>query len=188
MALFVTLTAVRADDAALGLPLAAVRFVCDAWFDEAAVRQELPLHRGEPVTAAQLAETRAVLERVDIFRDIEIDPLVEQGEAVVLIRLKRRQVLTGFRVRGYRALNWRTVFRSLRLRTGTFYDSEQLEAARQRLIERYDQSGYPAAEVSARVRKRAGEVELDIAIREGEPQRVRVVAVTGDTGVPDREL
>ena len=178
----------RADDAALGLPLAAVRFDCDAWFDEADLRQQLPLRRGEPLTAAQLDASRAVLEQAEIFREIAIAPLAEDGEAVVVIRLVRRQVLTGVRVTGYRAMGWRDVFRSLRLRTGTFYDREQLHAARQRLIERYHRIGYPAAQVHARVRKRAGEVELDIRIDEGAPQRVRVVAVGGDTGVPAREL
>lgn len=178
----------RADEAALGRPLAAVRFECDAWFDEAALRQALPLRRGEPLTAARLDATRAVLEQVEIFRDIAIEPRVEDGDAVVVIRLVRRLVLTAVRVTGYSAMGWREVFRSLRLRTGTFYDREQLHAARQRLIERYRQSGYPAAQVHAGVRKRAGEVELDIRIDEGAAQRVRVVAVGGETGLPAGEL
>ena len=178
----------RADEAALGLPLAAVRFESDAWFDDAAVRRELPLRSGEPLTAAQLAETRTVLERVGIFREIAVEPRVEAGEAAVVIRLVRRQVLTGFRVTGYRAMSWRDVHRSLRLRTGAFYDREQLHAARQRLIERYHQAGYPQADVRVKVRKHPGEVELDIAIVEGAPQRVRVVAVGGTTGVPAGEL
>ena len=85
-------------------------------------------------------------------------------------------------------MGWRDVNRFLRLRTGTFYDHEVLRAARTRLVERYRQFGYPDAHVRSTVRKRPGEVELDIEISEGEPQRVRVVAVTGTTGVPAGEL
>jgi outer membrane protein insertion porin family len=180
--------AAHADDGAIGLPLARVRFECNAWFDEAGLRRRLPLQPGAPVTAAQLAATREVLERTQIFSDIAITPEVEDGAAVVVIRLVRRPVITAVRVSGYKAMGWRDVHRSLRLRTGTFYDLAQLRAARQRLKERYRQFGYPRARVRSTLRKRPGEVEIDITIVEGEPQRVRVVAVAGTTGVPARDL
>lgn len=180
--------AVRADDAAIGLPLARVRFMSDAWFDDASIRQRLPLQPGEPLTAAQLAETHAILEQAEIFSDIDIEPIVEDGQAVVIIRVVRRVVITGVRVGGYGAMGWRDVFRALRLRTGTFFEPQQLDAARTRLQERYRQFGYPRAEVSSTLHHRPGEVEIDIQIDEGEPQRVRIVAVGGETGVPAHEL
>lgn len=180
--------AVRADDRAIGLPLQAVRFECDAWFDDASIRRLLPLQRGEPLTAANLEATRAVLEEAGIFREITIEPRVEAGGAVVVIQLKRVQVLTALRVTGYSALGWREVYRSLRLRTGSFYDREALAAARARLKERYRKQGYPSARVRSRVVKRSGEVEVSITIEEGEPERVEAVAVIGDTGLPAAEL
>jgi outer membrane protein assembly factor BamA len=178
----------RADDAAIGLPLNRVRFEANAWFDDAALRQRLPLQRGAPLTQAQLDGTRTVIQQTEIFSEVDIDPQVEDGEAVVFIHLVRRTVLTAVRVSGYDAMGWRDVNRFLRLRTGTFYDHEVLKAARKRLVVRYHQFGYPEARVRSTIRKRPGEVELDIEIIEGEPQRVRVVAVTGTTGVPAREL
>jgi hypothetical protein len=39
---------------AIGLPLKRVRFEANAWFDEAVLRQRLPLQRGAPLTQAQL--------------------------------------------------------------------------------------------------------------------------------------
>lgn len=174
--------------AGIGLPLRQVRFHCDAWFDEVSLRQRLPLERGEPVTAEQLAATRAVLEQAQIFREITIDTRAEDGEAVVDIVLLRRLVITTVRVSGYDAMGWRDVFRALRLRTGTFYDFDLVKGARQRLIARYRNFGYPSARVRSRVHKRPGEVEIDIRITEGDPQRVRVVAVGGSTGVPAGEL
>lgn len=173
---------------ALGRPLRAVRFESDAWFDEAGVRRLLPLQRDQPVTAANLEETRRVLEEAEIFREILIEPQVAGDGTVVVIRLKRVQVLTALRVTGYDALGWRDVYRSLRLRTGTFYDRDVLAAARARLKERYRQRGYPRARIRSRVVKRAGEVEVGITIEEGEPERVRAVVVTGDTGLPADEL
>ena len=178
----------RAGDSGIGLPLGRVRFKGDAWFDEAALRQRLPLQRGEPVTDAQLAATRKVLEQTEIFSDIDITTAAEDGQALVTIRLVRRVVIIAVRVRGNSAMGWRDVYRFLRLRTGTFYDVTQLRAARARLKDRYRQFGYPHARVRSTVLKRPGEVEIDIDIDEGEPQRVRVVAVTGSTGVPAREL
>lgn len=190
LALAVVGTPAGAEDVqpGVGLPLRKVRFDCDAWFDEVAVRQRLPLHRGEPLTAEQLAATRVVLEQVQIFRTIDITTRAEDGEAVVQIDLKRRLVITAVRVTGYDAMGWRDVFRALRLRTGTFYDFDLVKGARQRLIDRYRAFGYPAARVRSRVYRRPGEVEIDIRITEGAPQRVRVVAVVGSTGLPAREL
>ncbi|MBX3028034.1 outer membrane protein assembly factor BamA [bacterium] len=188
LGLVIAAAVVRADDRALGLPLARVRFECDAWFDDVALRQRLPLRLGEPVTAGQLAATRAVLEQTRIFSDIDIVPEVEDGDAVVVIHLVRRLVITEVRIGGYDAMGWRDVHRFLRLRTGSFYDPQQVEAARARLEERYRQFGYPQARVRLTVRTRPGEVEIDIAITEGPPQRVRVVAVTGRPGVPARDL
>lgn len=187
-ALAMLAAAARADEAALGLPLDRVRFESDAWFDEAAVRRQLPLRRGEALTAAQLAATRTVLEETEIFSEIVIVPEVEDGEAVVVIHLARRVVITGVRVRGNRAMGWRDVNRFLRLRTGTFYDPEQLAAAEARLRERYAQFGYPAARVDSALTRRPGEVDIDVRVEEGEPQRVHVVAVTGSTGIPASEL
>lgn len=168
----------------LGLPLGSVRFTCDAWFDEAAIRAQLPLERGQAVTAELLAATRTVLEQAEIFRRIDIATRAEAGEAVVDIALRRRQVITAVRVTGYRAMNWRDVHRALRLRTGSFYDLQRMREARQRLSDRYRDRGFPQAVVRVRAYKRAGEVEIDVRIDEGPPQRVRVVAVGGDADVP----
>jgi len=177
-----------ADAAALGLPLRAVRFECDAWFDEAGMRAQLPFARGAPLTAAQLTATRALLARAEIFRDIAVAAQVDDGEAVVLIRLVRRKVLTALTVRGYDRMGWRDVFRSLRLRTGSFYNRETLQAARQRLKERYLRIGFPHARVKTTTRKRAGEVEVTVQITEGPPEVVAAIVVGGETGVPAATL
>lgn len=176
--------AAAAEDEGLGRPLRAVRFVCDAWFDEAGMRALLPLTPGEPVTLADLERSRVVLERAQIFRDIAIETHVDGDETVVTIALKRRQVLTAVRVSGHDALGWREVHRTLRLRTGSFFDREALRAARTRLVERYRQAGYPHARVRSRVVRRPGAVEVDITISEGEPARVLAADITGTLGVP----
>ena len=172
----------------LGLPLKSVRFECDAWFDEAAMRALLPLTPGVPVTQEDLDRSRGVLEHAEIFRDIAIDTQPEEGGVIVWFRLKRRQVLTAVRVTGYDAVGWRVVFRALRLRTGSFFDRDALRAARQRLVERYRQLGYPDARVRTRVFKRPGEVDLDVRIDEGAAQRVEATVIVGDLGVPQAAL
>ncbi len=180
--------ALAIEDAPPGLALGAVRFTCDAWFDEAAMRRALPLRVGQPVTAEQLAATRQVLEQAQIFRHIAVDVQPEDGAAVVSIVLKRRWVITGLRITGYDAVSWREVQRALRLRLGAFYDGQQLAAARHRLVERYRRLGFPHARVRTHVSKRRGEVDVEIEIREGPPRRVTAVVASGQTGLPVDEL
>jgi outer membrane protein insertion porin family len=180
--------AARAAEDGIGLPLRRVHLECDAWFDEASVRALLPLTNGVPVTQDDLDRSRVVLEHAQIFRAISVDTLAEDGEAVVWFHLKRRQVLTTLRVSGYDAVGWRDVYRSLRLRTGSFFDRDALRAARRRLVERYKQLGYPHATVKTHVYKRPGEVDLDVTIDEGPPLAVAATEIVGDLGIPKPAL
>lgn len=173
---------------AIGLPVREVRLECDAWIDTDGLRALLPLTVGVPLTNEQIAESRRILELADVFRAIDVDTQVENGEAVVIFRLKRKEVVADVWVTGYDELKWRDVYRLLRVRTGSFYDEEVVEAARQRLITRYQQIGYPRAEVDDRVSKRPGEAELAFYIDEGKPVKVETAVVTGTTGVPAPEL
>ena len=172
----------------IGLPLSAVRFECDAWIDKAGLRALLPLTPGAPVTELQIAESRRILELAKVFRAIEVETRAEDGRAVVTFLLKRKRIVTDVSVRGYDALKWRDVYRLLRVRTGSFYDPEAVEAARQRLLTRYQQVGYPRADVTGVPDEQPGEVDLNFTIEEGRPVIVAAAVVTGETGLPADEL
>lgn len=172
----------------MGLPLGEVRLECDAWVDEEALRARMPLVAGEVVTAERLALARRVLDEAQIFRRIGAGVHAEGGLAVVVFRLERRRVIAGVSVRGYDRLNWREVHRVLRLRTGSFYDREAVEAARQRLATRYRRAGYPNASVTYEVDERPGEADVDFAIDEGAPLLVAAAVVAGETGMAAAEL
>ncbi|MEO8603713.1 MAG: POTRA domain-containing protein, partial [bacterium] len=178
----------RGATAGLGLPVKAVRFTCDAWFDEDGMRALLPLTPGVPLTQADLDRARSVMEQAEIFRDIVIDTEVEGDGVVVWVHLTRRQVLTTLRVTGYDEVGWREVYRSLRLRTGSFFNREALRAARRRLVERYRQLGYPHATVKTHIYKRPGEVDLDVRIDEGAANTVEATVIVGDLGIPKPAL
>ena len=181
-------TARAAAQDGIGLPLRAVRLQCDAWIDEDGLRAQLPLVLGEALTPEQIGETRRVLELAKLFRDIVIETSAEDGGAIVTLRLKRKRIVTDVNVRGYDELRWRDVQRLLRLRTGSFYDPEVVEASRQRLITRYQQLGYPQAKVDGSAYTQAGEVDLDFTIDEGTPVRIASIVVSGDSGLPAKDL
>jgi outer membrane protein insertion porin family len=172
----------------IGLPLKAVRFECDAWIDQAGLRALLPLTQGAPVTELQIAESRRILELAKVFRAIDVETRAEDGGAVVTFLLQRKRIVTDVSVRGYDELKWRDVYRLLRLRTGSFYDPEVVEAARQRLLSRYRQIGYPRAEVTSAQDEQRGEVDLRFIIDEGRAVIVAAAVVTGETGLPAAEL
>lgn len=177
-----------AEETGIGLPLRAVQFESDAWVDERGLRALLPLAPGAPVTAQDLAEARRVLELTEVFRAVDVAARAEDGEAVVLVRLTRKRIITDVSVTGYDALRWRDVYRLLRLRSGAFYDPAVVAAAEERLRTRYRQLGYPDAQVRHRLRRRPGEVDIVFTIDEGEPTQIAAVVVTGTTGLPPREL
>ena len=172
----------------VGLPLEAVQFDCEAWIDTDGLRALLPLTPGVPVTSEQLAETRRVLELSQLFIRIDIETQAHDGQAVVILHLERERIITDVTVRGYNELRWREVYRLIRLRTGSFYDPDAIPPARERLVTRYRQAGYPHATVKSRVRTGPGEAEVRFTIEEGKPTKILTVALTGDTGVPPDDL
>jgi len=172
----------------VGLPLGEVRFECDAWIDKPGLRTLLPLTRGEPVTAEQLAESKHVLETAGIFRSIDVQTVADDGHAVVTFALKRKRIITDVTVRGYEQLRWREVYRLVRLRSGSFYDPDVVEAARQRLLTRYQQIGFPHAQVTSTVRRHAGTATVRFTVVEGEPVTVAAAVVSGATGLPAAPL
>jgi outer membrane protein insertion porin family len=186
-------TVVCAQEEGMGLPLRAIHFVADAWIDEDGLRALLPLQIGAPLTTDDLAGAEQRLERTGIFRSIEVRTRAEDGAAIVLFDVKRKRIITDVSVVGYDVLKWRDAYRLARLRSGAFYDPEGVDAARQRLMRRYAQLGYPHAEVRSDVRLRPGEADVLLTIDEGKPEMVSAVVVTGahgtaDTGVPPVEL
>ncbi len=180
-------TAAAAQDG-IGLPLKAVHLECDAWIDAAGLRALLPLIPGVPVTAEQLAESRRILELAELFRNIDITTRAADGQALVTFHLERKRIITDVSVTGYDALRWREVFRVLRLRSGGVYDPAAITAARERLLTRYRQVGFPHATVDSAVSEHAATVEVRFTIREGVPVTVAAVVVTGDTGLPAEDL
>jgi outer membrane protein assembly factor BamA len=172
----------------LGLPLKAVRFASDAWIDEASLRARLPLKPGEPVTAAQLADSRRLLEQTEIFRAIAVETHAQDAGVVVTFRLKRKRIITDVSVTGYETLKWRDAYPLILLRTGNFYDPATVPAPRERLLTQYRQIGRPHAAVRSAGRNRAGEVDVQFTIDEGEPATIAAVVVAGDTGVPAHDL
>jgi outer membrane protein insertion porin family len=152
------------------------------------MRALLPLRRGRPVSAEDLAESERVLERAEVFRAIDVETRAEEGGALVIFHLKRKRVVTDVSVRGYDYLKWRDVYRLLRVRTGSFYDPALIAAARERLVTHYRQNGYPHAQVTSKVRKHPGEAEVQFTIDEGQPATILAAVVTGSTGVPADEL
>jgi len=179
----------RADESdGIGLPLEEVRFDCDAWIDKDGLRALLPLTPGVPVTAEQLSESRRLLELTQLFRTIDVETQADGGRALVIFHLKRERIITDVRVRGYDYFRWREVWRLMRLRTGNFYDPDAIPPARERLITRYRQAGFPHTAVRSKVHTRPGEAEVRFVIVEGNPTRVITVAITGDTGVSVDDL
>ncbi len=79
----------HAADPAIGLPLSArATSSADAWFDDAALRQRLPLQRGRAGdAAADRPDAGGHRSTPGIFSDVDIVPEVEDGEAVVVIHL-----------------------------------------------------------------------------------------------------
>lgn len=188
LALLVSSAGAAAAGEGIGLPLRRVDFQSDGWIDAAGLRRLLPLTLGEPVTAEQLEASKHVLELAEVFRSIDVETRDEAGGALVTFHLKRRRILTDVTVRGYDFLSWRDVNRRLRLRSGSFYSPQAIEAARQRLLTRYAQTGHPRAEVDVEIRKHAGEVTARFTIREGTPTLVTAVGVAGEIGLPPGAL
>jgi len=170
------------DAALLGRPLRAVRFESSAPIYEGDLRRAMALPLGEPLTQDGLDQARRILELKKIFRKIDFR-LEPEGDGVALVvQVVRRRKIDGVRVKGYHHLRAKEMDRLLRLRKGMIFDPDLIDPARQRVLDRYREMGFPDAEIDARVEPHDGEVDLKFEIREGPPLIVDEVVIDDESG------
>ncbi len=150
------------DAALLGRPLRAVRFESSAPIYEGDLRRAMALPLGEPLTQDGLDQARRILELKKIFRKIDFR-LEPEGDGVALVvQVVRRRKIDGVRVKGYHHLRAKEMDRLLRLRKGMIFDPDLIDPARERVLDRYREMGFPDAEIDARVEpaRRRGRPEV----------------------------
>jgi outer membrane protein insertion porin family len=141
------------------------------------------------LSSASLEEAERRLQLKDIFTDVRIDVHREADAAVVDVYLRRRPVLNAVRFRGNDSIGRQALLQATRLRVGTLLTTAMQEQAVAQVRQLYAESGFPAAQISARRRRlRRGEVDLVIGIEEGHPLRMAAVVTEGRLPVPSQEL
>jgi outer membrane protein insertion porin family len=200
-------------DGPIGLPLRSVDLQCDAWVDEEGLVEMLPLQVGAPLSEEQIEESRRRLELTQIFRSIELIPKVDGDVVDMLIRLRRKPVISHVKLVGYHGMRlpelrwvlhnisggrlggWKQnqlrdveIQRLVRLRVGIFYEPELLEVAAERVIDHYYRKGFAYTQVATRVTESPGQVRVEAEIMPGEPIVITSVRCFGELGLSADDL
>ncbi len=189
-----------ADDRLCSAPTASiseVRFVADAWIDEAGLRAIAGLEDTADWSEEREAAARAALLRTEVFRSVETRRVWQDSGCVLIVDLDRRPTVLRVHLSGASQsrfaavgafLRWATrneerappprdreIRRLLRLRPGTLFDEDVLDRGTQRIVARYHAAGFQSARVSSRVRECDGSVEIFVNVDPGEPLLVTSV-------------
>jgi outer membrane protein insertion porin family len=170
------------DASLLGRPLRAVRFESNAPIYRDDLRRAMVLPLGEPLTQERLDQARRILELKKIF--LKIDFRLEPGGdgVVLMVQVVRKRKIDTVDVKGYDHLRAKEMDRLIRLRKGMIFDPDLIDPARQRVLDRYHEMGFPDARIDARVDRHDGEVDLKFQVREGPPLIIDAVAIEDESG------
>jgi len=195
LVLVATILVVRAPLACVAEPavaaprIVALGFRCAQPLDTEGLSRLIPLRVGQPLRAADLAESRRRLEQKEIFTGIDITSQPRDDGVAIVIQLVRKPIVNAIRIHGNHTLSDDQLRRGMRLYEGAALTDDLRDYAVQRVRDRYVEEGFDAATVSAAVQERSpGEVDVIFYIDEGDPLRVGSVAIAGDLPIPAADI
>lgn len=121
------------------------------------------------------------------FADVEVTGEEAPGGLALVIELTPKQAIVELYAEGNRTLAGGEVLQASRLSKGAEYWPERVAAAAQKVLQRYRERGYRAAQVETRVEDSTEGAEAGVVVGfvvdEGEPLRITGVTVVGEPGL-----
>jgi len=148
----------------------------------------LPVRVGETLTEEGAQEAIKALYRTGFFRDIRLE---RQGN-VLIVSVVERPSIADIRITGTRefpADQLRQSLRELGLSEGRIFNRSLLDRVEQELRTQYFARGYYALTIEPTVTPlERNRVDVEIAVTEGPPARIREIVIVGNRTYPDDEL
>jgi outer membrane protein insertion porin family len=180
----------RAHGAAAEEPrrVAAVIFLPSDRVGPYALADMVPARAGVPYTPELLERSLRLLRGTGLFAEAHGEAQEAAGGPRLFFHLTPLPLVKDVRIRGNFLILDRDLIPVLRLRPAEPFSEEVLRGDLERLRRHYEEAGFADTRVSEERRRERDEVTVTYRIREGRPEVVGAIAVTGNAAVPTREV
>lgn len=157
--------------------------------DEAAVRAQLPLQAGTPLTSRSVENAIRSLYATGQYESVVVSCALDaSGSATLIVNVRERPILNSVRVRGTDVVSRGTVEGLINLMVGQPLDPAQVARSAARIDSLYENRGYVLARVRADTSYVDGAIDLTFDIEEGGRLAVSGIRINGNTQLSDEEV
>lgn len=148
----------------------------------------LPIKVGDTVTEKGAQEAIRALFKTGFFKDVRL----ERQNQVLIVSVVERSSVAGIRITGTREFSEEDLKKALKetgLAEGRIFNKSLLDRVEQELRAQYFSRGYYGVVIKPTVTPlERNRVDIDIAVTEGAPARIREIALVGNNEFKDRAL
>ncbi len=146
------------------------------------------VRRGKPLSLRDVQKSIERLIGTGRFADVEVRGEDVLGGLRVVFLLEPKRTLYEIYFEHHHVLSDEQLRAASKLSKGSEYYPEEVEQATEGILRAYRRKGYRSASVSATVTEGDQGVSLGLRIDEGLPTRLKQVVLSGDAGLPPREV
>lgn len=148
----------------------------------------LPIKVGDTLTEQGVQDAIKALYKTGFFKDVRLE---RQGD-VLIVSVVERPSIASFRITGTREFSQEDLKKSLKetgLSEGRIFNRSLLDRVEQELRTQYFSRGYYAVNIKPTVTPlERNRVDIDIAVTEGPPARIREITIVGNHAFPTSDL
>lgn len=156
--------------------------------NEGFVLRIIKTREGQPFSRQQVQEDVRELWRSRKFLNVFADTAVEEGRAVVILRLQERPEILSVEIEGNKRFSDEELFKELSFFAGSVLDMFEVNRGRENILQKYKSKGYYYAEVKLDERTLRDESRVVYQITEGPRVKVRKILFEGVRTIPEPRL
>jgi outer membrane protein insertion porin family len=144
---------------------------------------------GGPFNPSQLTEDVRAIFGLGFFDDVQMKVEDFEGGVKVAFVVTERPFVRDVDFAGNRKIGTDTLREKIDLKLGNVYNPVEVQRARERLKDHYEDEGYYEVEITPDVERFAdGDVRVTFSVNEGRRMTIDRIAIHGNRGLTDREI
>ena len=156
---------------------------------EAVILGRVQSKLGGPFNPALLSEDLRGIFGLGFFDDVRMRVEDFEGGVRVVFVVSERPFVRDIDFTGNKKINTSTLQEKIDLKLGSVYNPVDVQRAREKLGEHYEEEGYFEAQITPEVEKFAdGDVRIAFVVNEGRRMSIDRVVIEGNTGLPASEI
>ena len=176
------------EEATEGMVIKQVEIQGLATINEGFVRRTIKTRAGQNYVRRQVQQDVRELWRTRKFLNVFADTTVEDGQAVVIIRVQERPEILSVELEGNKRFSNEELYKELSFFAGSVLDMFEINQGLDNILQKYKSRGYYYAEVELDQRALETEARVIYRITEGPRVKVRKIMIEGSHSFPEPRL